>query len=61
MDNPHEQSPIQLLRRIKKAIVSFEAIGEKNWYTKTAELWGLKLLEIVMAFTMKIGGNHKRR
>jgi hypothetical protein len=50
-ENPYEQSLEQLFRRLKKAIVVFETLGEKRWRTDMARIYGKKLLEIVMAFT----------
>ena len=42
--------PNDIFKRFKKAIVSFEAIGEKRWKTSMGRLWAKKLHEITGDF-----------
>ena len=42
--------PNDIFKRFKKAIVSFEAIGEKRWRTGVGRLWARELHKITKEF-----------
>jgi len=63
-ENYYEQTPEELLKRIEKAIVWFKTFKGRYselWYGKLGEAAGMKLLDIVLAFTTLISDKTKEK